>query len=137
MTPGKDDLAPESKLHILLVEDSMVQAKYTKHILSENNFNVSTAASGKAAIQLIERYKPDLILSDHIMPEMSGIELCEIIKQDQRFKDIPFIIITSLTNPENLNKAKAVGVDSFLVKPFETKQLLEKIQYLIYIAGKK
>jgi len=79
----------------------------------------------------IDERKPDLIITDITMPGMDGFELCSKIKEDERFKDIPAIILTALSDPHDVIKGLASGADNFVTKPFEEENLLARIEYLI------
>src|SRR5664280_2325238 len=79
---------------ILIAEDSLTQATQIKHLLESFNYKVSVAKNGKQAMDLLTKHKPSLIISDILMPEMNGYELCKKIKSNKNTEDIPVILLT-------------------------------------------
>jgi len=116
---------------ILVVEDSNVQAKKIKFLLEENGLNVTLAPNGKEALQSALAEKPLLIISDIVMPEMDGYELCAAMKAEEKLKDIPIILLTSLRDPLDIIKGLQAGADNFITKPYEDHYLISRIQYLL------
>ena len=116
---------------ILVVEDSNVQAKKIKFLLEENGLTVKVTPNGKEALQSAIEEKPIMIISDIVMPEMDGYELCQAIKANEELKDIPIILLTSLRDPLDIIKGLQTGADNFITKPYEDKYLLSRIQYLL------
>ena len=93
---------PEDTIEILIVEDSPTQAEQLKHLLEQNGHKVLAAASGKQALALLDNHKPALVISDIVMPEMDGYELCRQIKSVKSKDDIPVILLTSLSSAEDV-----------------------------------
>jgi signal transduction histidine kinase len=116
---------------ILVVEDSPVQAKKIEFLLKENGFNVVVCPNGKLALGVMSEELPLLIISDIIMPEIDGYEFCSILKNDVNFREIPVILLTSLHDPLDIIKGLQSGADNFIIKPYEEKYLLSRIQYLL------
>jgi len=87
-------------IDILVVEDSPTQALRLKYILEKQEYQVRLAVNGVEGMQAIRMQRPTLVISDVIMPEMDGYELCTRIKQDPEFKDIPVILLTTLSDPQ-------------------------------------
>ncbi len=104
-------------LDILVVEDSRTQAEFIRHILETEGYNVTLAGGGIEAIRRIEAVRPDIVLTDILMPGMDGYDLCRRIKQD--FPSIPVIMVTNLYDPADVMKGLAAGADSFIVKPVD------------------
>ncbi|MFH1070276.1 MAG: PAS domain S-box protein [Candidatus Glassbacteria bacterium] len=145
---------PNNEMEILIVEDSPTQALNLQYLLEKNNYKVSAARNGREALDFVKKKKPTLIISDIVMPEMDGFELCRNIKTDESLKDIPILILSALSDPEDIIKGLSNGADNFLTKPYEEKLLLSRIEYVlvnrnmrknlssdlgieIYFAGKK
>jgi len=120
----------ENIIKILIVEDSITQAEELRYFLESNNYAVQHAINAEKAMEMLEQKVPDIIVSDIIMPGMDGYEFCTRVKADLRFKKIPFILLTSLSDPNDIVKGLECGTDSFISKPFEEEFLLSKIQYL-------
>ena len=115
---------------ILIIEDSPTQAEYLRDILERHGYRVSAAANGRKALAAIAVRKPALIISDIIMPEMDGYELCRRIKADERNRDIPVILLTSLADPRDVIRGLECGADNFITKPYNEEYLLSRIRHL-------
>lgn len=111
---------------ILVVDDSAI----IRHLIAEvlkNDFSLMMAASGEDGLKLIESHKPDLVLTDHIMPGMSGLELVQNFRQQESTSSIPAIILTSSNEPTLfLSEADRV-IDDIIQKPFSKNDLIDKI----------
>src|SRR3990170_1572607 len=118
-------------VEILIVEDSPTQAAKLKFFLEQHGYQVSVANNGKEAIASMSKRKPTIAISDIIMPEMDGYELCRQIKADENLKDIPVILLTSLSDPEDIVRSLECGADNFITKPYDEKYLLSRIQYIL------
>lgn len=116
---------------VLIVEDSLTQAEQLRYLLEQQHYAVAVAHDGRQALMAVRRHKPALIISDIIMPEMDGYQLCRAIKADQALKDIPIILVTSLSSLQDVVKGLECGADHFIRKPYEQKYLLSRIQYLL------
>lgn len=121
----------EDRVEILIVEDSRTQAEQLKFILERNGHETFIAANGRQALGLLERLKPTVILSDIVMPEMDGFDLCRRIKDDERLRDVPVILLTALSEPEDVLKGLECGADNFITKPYDEKYLLARIHHVL------
>ncbi len=113
---------------ILVVDDVPANLTLLAGMLKEKGYRVRPAPSGKLALKAVEHERPDLILLDITMPEMDGFEVCRRLKQDVRFRDIPVIFISALT--ETLDKVKAFGsggVD-YVTKPFQFEEVEARVE---------
>jgi DNA-binding response OmpR family regulator len=123
---------PHNNSHtILIVEDSPTQAFQLKEILEQKGFTTAVCRNGKETLSYLKDRKPTIIISDIIMPEMDGYELCSTIKNDETLKDIPVILLTALSSSEDVIKGLQSGADNFITKPYEKEFLLSRIQYLL------
>lgn len=118
-------------MEILIVEDSLTQAANLRSILERQQFRVRMASHGAQALTSLEKALPRLVISDILMPEMDGYELCRRIKADERFSHLPVILLTSLSDLKDVIKGLECGADSFVVKPYEEQHLLARIQYIV------
>ena len=118
----------DGKTKILVVEDCLVQAKKTRHLLESAGYAVTLAAHGKEALEKLPECRPALILTDIVMPEMNGYELCQRVKADENFKQIPVLMLTALNDPRDVVRALEVRADSFVTKPFRGDVLLTRIR---------
>ncbi|TKG96549.1 hybrid sensor histidine kinase/response regulator [Puteibacter caeruleilacunae] len=116
--------------HILLVEDNKELSMFIKNYLSPH-FNVTSAYHGKQALELISKHRPDLIISDVMMPVMDGISFCNNVKSSDEFKDIPIILLTAKIAEEDIKKGLSTGAEDYMTKPFSLEILKIKIDNLI------
>lgn len=116
---------------ILVVEDSPTQAYVLKGILEERGYVVRVAGNGVEAFDLLVRQPPDLVISDILMPEMDGFELCRRIRNEPRFANLPIILLTSLDNPRDVLNSLKVGADNFISKPFNEAFLHSRIEQIL------
>jgi len=124
------DIAPD-ELEILIVEDSPTQAERLRRLIRSSGYHARVAANGKLALGDIREHKPHLVLSDIVMPEMNGYELCRAIKADPALRDIPVILVTSLTDPKDIIRGIECGADNFIRKPYAEDYLLNRIGQML------
>lgn len=124
----KNDNGP---IEILIAEDSPTQAELLKMLLEESHYLVATAVNGKDALAQIGKRQPALVISDIIMPELDGYGLCKAIKSDEKLKHIPVMLVTTLSDPDDVIRGLECGADNFIRKPYEAKYLLSRIKYLL------
>lgn len=118
-------------ISVMVVDDSITVRRVTSKILEKNNFHVILAKDGEDALEQLQINTPDIILSDIEMPNMDGFELLKNLKNSDKYKNIPVIMITSRTADKHKNYAFELGVDGFLGKPYQEEELLEKMNELI------
>ncbi|MDP4027920.1 MAG: response regulator [Gallionella sp.] len=116
---------------ILIAEDSRTQAEQLAFLLEQQGYRVTVAANGKLALQAAQAQKPTLVISDIVMPEMDGYELCKAIKSDEKLKDIPVILVTTLSDARDVIRGLECGADNFIRKPYDGDYLLSRINYLL------
>jgi signal transduction histidine kinase len=116
---------------ILVVEDSPTQALQLQHILEQHGYRASVAQNGLDALACMRQQKPTMVLSDILMPEMDGYQLCQQIKADADLADVPVILLTSLSDPKDVIKGLECGADNFIVKPYDEDFLLSRVQYIL------
>ncbi len=122
-----DEKASAEARTILIAEDSSVQAEQLRYILENHGYQVVVAVDGMEASLKAQQIIPDLIISDIVMPRMNGYELCKTIKSNEQTLHIPVILLTSLSNPDDLIDGLASGASNFLTKPFQEEYLLSQI----------
>ncbi len=116
---------------IMVVDDSITVRKVTTRLLERNNFEVMTAKDGVDAVSVLGDKIPDVILLDIEMPRMDGFEFATIVRHNENYKNIPIIMITSRTGDKHQKRAKEIGVNQFMGKPFNEIDLLNKIESLL------
>jgi len=116
---------------ILIVEDSPTQAEHLKHILTETGCQTAHVQNGREAVRFLSRTQPDIIISDVLMPEMDGYELCSWLKNRQELRDIPLILLTILSGPQDVLKSLECGADDFISKPYDDAVLTSHVKRLL------
>lgn len=115
---------------VLIVEDSAVQAALLKKLLQDAGHHTEVARDGAQALETLERFLPEVVISDIDMPEMDGYELCRRIKADSRTQHVPVILLTSLSDPQNVIQGLQAGADNYVTKPFDGPKLLDRVESL-------
>lgn len=115
---------------ILIVEDNIDMSNYLNTILSEE-YELSFAQNGKQALRQFQNSRPDLIISDYMMPNMNGIELIEQLKNQPEYAGIPVIMLTAQQAMEVKLNALRIGVDDYLTKPFDNRELLARVNNIL------
>lgn len=117
-----------NKERILIVEDEEDTCYILERLLSKNGYEVATASNGEEALKIIDEYQPKVIVADWTMPVMDGIELCNTLKNQEKYKLIYYIILTARVAVSDKVKGLDIGADDFLVKPVENEELLARIR---------
>lgn len=118
-------------ISVMVVDDSITVRRVTSKILERNSFNVILAKDGEDALEQLQVLVPDIILSDIEMPNMDGFELLKNLKNSDKYKNIPIIMITSRTADKHKNYAYELGADGFLGKPYQEEELLQAMSKLL------
>jgi len=116
---------------ILIVEDSPTQAERLRRLIVAAGYRVRLAANGRAALEQIAAAKPQLIISDIIMPEMDGYTLCRALKADPRLAGIPVILVTALNDSKDIIRGIESGADNFIRKPYSEAYLLNRVSQVL------
>src|SRR5262249_31930673 len=116
---------------LLIVEDSPTQAQELRFILEAAGVDVEIATDGEQGLArfLVGRF--DLVLSDVVMPGLSGYDLCRQIKQDPKGKEIPVILLTTLSHPMDIIQGLECGADNYIIKPPDPDYLTARIQHVL------
>ena len=120
------DVPIQSK-RILVVEDNPEMRQSVANILKLEGYQVHQAENGQAALALLQRVTPDLILSDINMPRMGGVEFYRALRQNSRWVLIPFIFLTAGDSPDEIRLGRSLGVEDYLTKPIEPADLLSVV----------
>ncbi len=115
------------KQHILLIEDNDEIRENTAEILELSNYKVSTAANGKAGVELAMNDKPDLIICDIMMPVLDGYGVLHLLGKNEELSSIPFIFLTAKSERTDFRKGMEMGADDYITKPFTDVELLNAI----------
>lgn len=120
-----------SKIYILTVEDSPTQSALLGYLLEKNGYQVISTKNGVDALDALEKYKPKLIISDVMMPDMDGFSLCRSIKGNAQYRHIPVLLMTALDGVEEIGKGLEAGADNFIPKPYQPSSLVSRVQALL------
>ena len=118
---------------ILIIDDEERNIRLLKAMLLSEEYHLTGVLSGKEALESLDEINPDLILLDVMMPEIDGFEVCSLIKQDEKTRAIPVIIVTALNEKEHRIKALKAGADDFLSKPVDRTELMIRVKSLLRI----
>jgi two-component system, cell cycle response regulator len=113
---------------VLLVDDDPLILEVLRTILDLEEFDVTTAADGHAAIAAVERATPDVVVCDVMMPGIDGFEVCRRLKSSPATGDLPVILLTARDRPEDRRAGEEAGCDAYLTKPFSPLQLIDVIR---------
>jgi CheY-like chemotaxis protein len=116
---------------ILLADDSITIQKVVELTFSDADYEVTAVNNGAKAIAKLAEMRPDIILSDIIMPEKNGYEVCEYVKSHPEFRNIPVVLLTGTFEPFDPDRAEKAGCDAVVTKPFESQSLIQKVEELI------
>lgn len=123
-------LLPEDAPSLLIVEDSTDVARYLGHLL-ETRYKLHFASDGSQGLKMAHKLMPDLIITDIMMPNTDGLQLCHSIREDATINHIPIIVITAKVTDDDRLKGLQEGVDAYLCKPFNEQELYVRIQKLL------
>lgn len=122
-----------TKSKILVVDDEEPIREYESGLLSELGHEVLTAADGAEALRLAHEQQPDLLLLDIMMPEMSGIEVCQQLRDDPRTRHIRVIVVSGLDSKRALEESIIAGADDFLAKPINALELMVRVRSILRV----
>ncbi len=120
-----------STKRILVVDDEPDFVETVEFFLSGSDYQVFVAKNGKEALEMVKTERPDLVVLDVMMPEMDGMEACERLKKDPTTNSIPIIMLTAKGRKEDVVDAIAAGANSYIVKPFNLSELVERIEKVL------
>ncbi|MBD0380032.1 response regulator [Paenibacillus sedimenti] len=117
---------------ILLADDEISLRFLLMETLSDEGYEITEVEDGQQAIEQLQKESYDLIILDYMMPERTGVEVCEWLRRsDNANRDLPVILLTAKALEKDKEKAKAAGVTTYIVKPFSPLQLLDTVQQLL------
>ena len=116
---------------IFIIEDEASIIQLVQHNLEKEGFIISSAINGDEGLKELKKFKPNLLLLDWMLPDLSGIEICKNIRKDINFKNLPIIMLTAKGEEEDKIKGLESGVDDYLTKPFSFNELLARIKAVL------
>ncbi len=115
--------------HVLLIEDEPNIAEAIRFLLSRDGLRVSYAAEGAAALVLMRQDPPDLVILDHMLPGMSGLEVLTALRADPASRDLPVMMLTARGRDRDM--AEQAGADRFMTKPFSNSEILAEVRAML------
>ncbi len=119
------------KKKILVVDDELDVQNILLFRLEINGYLVIAASDGEEGLEWIRKDNPSLVLLDLMLPKINGFEVCRMLKFDDKYKNMPIIILSALDKEEDRKKAMESGADAYFLKPFDLEELLTKIKSLL------
>jgi DNA-binding response OmpR family regulator len=116
---------------VLIAEDEPSILASLEFLLRESRYEVRAARDGEEALRLVESFAPELVLLDVMMPARSGLEVCEKIRENPRWRQIKVVMLTAKGRASEIEKGLALGADAYVTKPFSTKELLARVRELL------
>ncbi len=120
---------------LLLADDSITIQKVVELVLAEEDFLIKSVSNGEDALNLLETFKPDIVLADIEMPKVNGYNLCDKIKKNPSTSHVPVILLAGAFEPIDEELAKQVGADDTVIKPFESQELISKINAALAVVS--
>lgn len=120
----------QSKPVIVIAEDSRVQGKVLQQRLIAAGYDAHVGLNGELALKLVQEHKPEIVVSDIEMPKMTGYELCNAIKTSDELRHIPVILLSTLSEAEDIIRGLAAGADNYITKPYDINFLISRIEDL-------
>lgn len=118
---------------ILIADDNQQNCELLDAYLSDEGYEIAMASDGQETLEKVAAWRPDLILLDIMMPKLSGYEVCEQLKNDQQFRNIPILMVTALNERGDIEKAVLAGCDDFLSKPVNSLELKTRVRSLLRV----
>jgi DNA-binding response OmpR family regulator len=122
-------------IKILVVEDELVIAENLRVLLKSQGYDAAYARDGAEGVARARQMQPQLVLLDVMLPKLSGLEVCRALKKDPATKNIHIVMVTGLGRSADVDAAFAAGACDYIIKPFETKRLLKKIEKVLGTGG--
>jgi len=117
--------------NVLIVDDEPNIVLSLKFLLAQEGHEVRTAGSGEEALRALAERLPDLVILDVMMPRPDGFEVCQTIRANPAWREIPVIMLTAKGRDVEIQKGLAMGADDYITKPFATKDLIAKVQAIL------
>ncbi|MGE5444911.1 MAG: response regulator [Ignavibacteriales bacterium] len=121
------------KTIVLMVDDEEMNLELVETLIVPLGYEIEKARNGREALEKISKRKPDIILLDVMMPDMDGYEVCRILKEDEKTRHIPIVMITALSQIENKIAGIETGADDYLSKPFHMRELIARVKSLLKV----
>ena len=117
---------------ILIVDDEPNIVTSLEFLMRESSYEVRVARDGEEALRRVESFRPDLILLDVMMPQRSGFEVCQKIRENPAFRDVKIVVLTAKGRELEKNRGLDLGANAYVTKPFSTKELMSTVRGLLH-----
>ena len=116
---------------ILIVDDEPSITVPLKFLMEQNHFEVKVVHNGEDALSAIERFAPDLVLLDVMLPTVDGFQVCQRIRESPRHKDLKIVFLSALTRDMDIAKGNTLGADAYITKPFSNADVVRQVNDLL------
>lgn len=116
---------------ILIVDDEPSITVPLKFLMEQNQFEVMVVHSGEDALAAIDRFEPDLVLLDVMLPAVDGFQVCQSVKEDPRRKNIKIVFLSAMTRDLDIAKGNTLGADAYITKPFSNADVVRQVKDLL------
>ena len=116
---------------ILIVDDEPSVVVAIQFLMEQQGYNVMTAERGEDALDLIYKYKPDLVLLDIMLPGIDGYEVCEIVRLNPEFRNVKIVFLTAISREVEIAKGMLLGADAYITKPYTNEKLVAQVRELL------
>lgn len=120
-----------AKRSVLLVEDDPSIRKLVQRYLMELDLDVIPVSDGRSALKALATHRPDMLCLDLMLPESSGFEVCEHVRKTPELKDVPVVMMSARTTPQDRAQAEEVGVTAYLIKPFTRAEFFRTVKNVL------
>jgi len=119
------------KKKVLIVDDSETMRSILSMRFEVSGYDVIIASDGEEALEKAKKEKPAILILDLMLPKINGYEVCQMLKFDEKYKDLPIIILSALDQQEEREKAVKSGADAYFIKPFDLDLLITKVKSFV------
>ena len=113
---------------VLIVDDEQDIVESLKFVLEASGFTCFCAYNGEEGLHMAKEVSPDLIILDVMMPKINGFKICRLLKYDNKYKNIPILMVTARSQDEDKLIGEETGVDEYITKPFELDEIVKKVE---------
>ncbi|MPN45274.1 Alkaline phosphatase synthesis transcriptional regulatory protein PhoP [bioreactor metagenome] len=113
---------------VLIVDDEQDIVESLKFVLEASDFDCYCAFNGEEGLKMAKEVLPDLIILDVMMPKINGYKICRLLKYDNKYKNIPILMVTARSQEEDRLIGEETGVDEYITKPFELDEIVRKVE---------
>jgi len=119
---------------ILVVDDDPVTSKLVTLLLRREGYEVIAARGSAAGLRVLNEIRPNLVILDIMMPGMDGFEFCRLLRQEYRSEELPVLMFSALGRPSDQRRGFEVGADDYLIKPVNSRDLIDRVRSMLFFA---